>query len=40
MKNPFFKNTGPYNIYDLLKSINLVNETNSDDNGNTCVNNI
>ena len=31
MKNPFFKNTGPYNINDLLKSINLVNETNSDD---------
>ena len=31
MKNPFFKNTGPYNINDLLKLINLVNETNSDD---------
>ena len=31
MKNPFFKNTGPYNLSDLLKLINLVNDTNSDD---------
>jgi UDP-3-O-[3-hydroxymyristoyl] glucosamine N-acyltransferase len=28
MDNPFFKNTGPYNINDLLKLVNLNNETN------------
>jgi len=31
MDNPFFKNTGPYNINDLLKLVNLNNETNPDE---------
>ena len=31
MDNPFFKNTGPYNIKDLLKLVNLNNETNPDE---------
>ena len=31
MVNPFFKNTGPYNINDLLKLVNLKNKTNPDE---------
>ena len=31
MDNPFFKNTGPYNIKDLLKLVNLNNGTNPDE---------
>jgi len=31
MDNPFFKNTGPYNIKDLLKLVNINNETNPDE---------
>ena len=31
MDNPFFKNTGPYNINHLLKLVNLKNEINPDE---------
>ena len=31
MINPFFKNTGPYNINFLLKTINLKNKNLPDD---------